>query len=90
MKRSYFIFFSIVTVLLALYVGSYTVLSRRGYAEAKQYDFSGFYYLRPENTASWSRWNMLLRYLYMPLNELDCAIGTGMYPAADPLFEISP
>jgi hypothetical protein len=41
-------------VLFVLYVGSYYVLSRRGYAEADRYNMGKcFYYFPPENTDSW-------------------------------------
>lgn len=39
-------------VLLALYIDSYYILSRRGYAEAKRWNLYGFYYFTPEDSAS--------------------------------------
>jgi hypothetical protein len=76
-------------LLLALYVGSYLVLSRRGYAEAKLYGFKGFYYLTPENSDHWRHWNYSLVYLYAPANAVDRWLGTGRYPASEPLWGLS-
>ena len=79
----------IVLLLLATYVGSYLVLSRRGYAQADEYGMKGFYYYRPENTDAWRYKNYGCVILFWPLNTVDCAIGYGRHPGAEPLWGIA-
>src|SRR5262245_7312845 len=57
----------IATLLLGVYVASYLWLSRRGYAEADQYNITGFYYFFPEDSDAWRfknygcwRWRFVL------------------------------
>jgi hypothetical protein len=75
--------------LLALYVGSYVALSRRGYAEADQYNMKGFYYFAPEESASWRFRNYACAYVFWPLNAVDRWLGLGRYPASEPLWRLS-
>jgi hypothetical protein len=75
--------------LAILYVGSYLVLSRRGYEEARQYNMKGFYYFTPEDTNQWLRLNYSLVYFYYPLNVIDVWLGTGLPPGCAPLFRLS-
>ena len=77
------------SVLLALYVGSYIWLSRRGYAEADQYSMGGFYYFFPENSNAWRAKNYGCVVLFWPLNAVDCALGFGRSPACEPLWGLS-
>jgi hypothetical protein len=74
-------------VVLAVYVGSYLVLSRIAYAKAaKEPGFdekiSGFWYIEPTgpSTENWYRWHCLCKRVYAPLNAFDCWIGTGIPP----------
>jgi hypothetical protein len=76
-------------VLLVLYVGSYVVLSRRGYAEADQYNMKGFYYFFPEDSDAWRLQNYGCVYLFWPLNVIDRQLGWGRYPASEPLLGLS-
>jgi hypothetical protein len=76
-------------ILLVLYLGSYYVLSRRGYAEAKRWNLRGFYYITPEDSASWQYRNYACVYLYWPLNVADRWVGSGKAPACPPLFGLS-
>jgi hypothetical protein len=78
-----------LAVFLLLYVGSYAVLSRRGYAEADRYNMKGFYYLTPEKTVQWRFENSTCIYLYLPLNVADQWLGTGRSPASEPLWGLS-
>lgn len=75
-------------ILLVIYVGSYVILSRQGYAQADQFKMKGFYYFMPEDTDSWRFWNFACVYLYWPLNVVDCWIGLGRYPASEPLWQL--
>jgi hypothetical protein len=72
-----------------LYVGSYVVLSRRGYAEADRYNMKGFYYFFPENSAAWRWKNYGCMHLFRPLNALDRWLGLGRHPASEPLWGLS-
>jgi len=75
--------------LLLLYVGSYAVLSRRGYTEADQYNMKGFYYFLPEDSDSWRLKNYGCVYLFWPINAVDRWLGLGRYPASEPLWGLS-
>lgn len=86
-KRRFVIF---AGPMLGLYVVSYLVLSRRGYAEADLCSFKGFYYLTPSNTAVWRHVNYGLAILYWPLNRLDRFAGTGRAPASEPMWGLGP
>jgi hypothetical protein len=76
-------------ILLLLYVGSYAVLSRRGYAEADQYGMKGFYYFFPENSDEWRWKNYGCVYLFWPINAVDRWLGLGRDPASEPLWGLS-
>jgi hypothetical protein len=69
-----------------VYVGSYLVLSRRGFAEARQYHAKGFYFFTPRPTAGWRNSNYACVCVYYPLILVDNCLGTGDWPAAEPLW----
>ena len=71
------------------YVSAYVALSRRGFAVLEQFGSPGFYYFPAENTDSWRFCNGFCQYLFWPLNQIDCAIGTGRGTASEPLWDIS-
>lgn len=75
--------------LLVVYIGSYFVLSRRGYAEADEFKMHGFYYFLPEDSDAWRAKNYRCVLLFSPINALDRALGTGRQPATEPLFRLS-
>ena len=83
------LFLACGALLLLLYVGSYVVLSRRGYAEADRYNMKGFYYFFPENSAAWRWKNYGCMHLFRPLNALDRWLGLGRHPASEPLWGLS-
>ncbi len=76
-------------LLLLLYVGSYSVLSRRGYAEADQYNMKGFYYFFPEDSDAWRLKNYGCVVLFWPINLVDRCLGFGRDPASEPLWGLS-
>jgi hypothetical protein len=76
-------------VLLLLYVGSYAALSRRGYAEADQYNMKGFYYFSPEDSEAWRWKNYGCVCLFRPINAVDRWLGFGRPPACEPLWGLS-
>ena len=76
-------------VLLLSYVGTYAVLSRRGYADADQYNMKGFYYFFPEESDAWRRKNYGCVYLFSPINAVDRWLGSGRHPASEPLWGLS-
>jgi hypothetical protein len=78
----------ILAALLVAYAGSYYWLSRRAYAEAKQYNMEGFYYFLPEHAQAWRIKNYACVYLFFPLNWIDRALGSGRSPAREPLWEL--
>ena len=75
--------------LLLLYVGSYVALSRRGYAEADQYNMKGFYYFTPEDSDAWRWKNYGCVTLFRPINAVDRWLGFGRPPACEPLWVLS-
>ncbi len=76
-------------IFLALYVGTYAVLSRRGYAEADQWKFKGFYYFTPAPTDHWRSTNYGCAFAYWPINQVDQWLGLGRAPASEPLWGLS-
>jgi hypothetical protein len=72
--------------LLLLYVGSYVALSRRGYAEADQFNMKGFYYFTPEDSDAWRWKNYGCVTLFRPINAVDRWLGFGRHPASEPLW----
>jgi hypothetical protein len=68
-----------VAALLALYAGSYSVLSRCGYTRDG-------YFFPPRDTRSWRILNYGCVVLYSPLILADCALGASKPPASEPLF----
>ena len=78
----------VLMALLFAYVGSYWVLSRRGYAQSKPLNVGGFYYFPPVDSDSWRTWNYGLVIFYGPINAVDCAIGSGEKPAGEPMFHL--
>jgi hypothetical protein len=80
---------AIGALLLLLYVGSYAVLSRRGYAEADQYNMPGFYYFSPEDSDAWRLKNYGCVYLFWPINAVDQWLGLGRHPASEPFWSLS-
>jgi hypothetical protein len=79
----------ILGLILAVYIGSYAALSRRGYAEAKRWDAEGFYYFTPENTDTWRWKNRACVIIFWPINFVDRILGLGRDPAHEPMFEFS-
>ena len=81
----------IFLLLLAIYVGSYAYLSRRGMCEAKKYDTDGFLYvpldeaLRKKDLSH----HQYLVLLYKPLNAIDHAILGTDGPVLCLMFDIS-
>jgi hypothetical protein len=76
-------------LLLFAYVALYVGLSRRGYAEAENFDFPGFYYFTPEDSDTWRYTNYGCVCLFWPLNKLDRALGYGRPPGSEPLWGLS-
>ena len=71
---------------LLAYIGSYAVLSRRGYVHADAVGSPGFWFV-PPNTQRDVRTNARLRQLYWPLIRLEIALGQDRYPAHDPCMQ---
>lgn len=78
--------FALVGIAFGLYVATYIVMSRHGYALADRYDMKGFYYLMPEESDSWRFWNYTWVWVFCPLNTIDRWIGLGRAPAYEPLW----
>jgi hypothetical protein len=89
--RTLLILLAVIPPLLA-YVGSYYVLSRRGFREADRVGFKGFYFVSPrppwEGGGS-ERENIQRDRFYWPLIQLDWMLGTGRHPAAEPMWGVS-
>jgi hypothetical protein len=70
----------IVAGALAMYVGSYLALSRRGMAEARAYGYPYHFYVPLEKVTQsedWQHIHYLLVRIYSPLEEIDRQLGTG-------------
>ena len=76
-------------LLLLFYLGSYVALSRRGYAEADQYNMKGFFYFSPEDSDAWRWKNYGCVHLFWPINAVDRWLGFGRPPGAEPLWGLS-
>lgn len=87
--RMGWIIWGIVFVFLLTYVGSYGILSRRGFELADQYNMEGFYFFWPEDTDQWRRAEWTARFFYCPLIYVDNWIGTGRWPGSEPLWQLS-
>jgi len=79
----------LLAVLLTVYISSYVVLSRRGFAQSDAWETEGFYFLTPENTDEWRFRNYPLVRVYYPLILIDNWIGTGRPIASEPLWGLS-
>lgn len=78
----------VTAFVLILWIGSYAALSRRGYAEADQWNSEGFYYFTPENTDAW-RWSeAMCTCVFWPLNVIDRSIGLGRGHCAAPMWDL--
>ena len=78
-----------VAVLTLVYVGSYIALSRAAFAEARRTGVAGFYFITPRDTDWWRCSNYGCVALYRPLIVLDNCLGTGRWPASEPLWGLS-
>jgi hypothetical protein len=76
----------VVSLLVICYVGSYLWISRRGYADAEQFGFAGFYYTLPEPNDRWRRGHSVLVIFYHPLNAIDQWCGTGRAIGGEPMW----
>jgi hypothetical protein len=79
--RTLLILLAVLPPLLA-YVGSYAVLSRRGYAYADSYGVKGFWFVPPDTQRDVKK-NAEFLTFYSPLIELEIACG-GRHPAHEP------
>lgn len=75
-----------IVILLTLYVSSYLILSRLGYAEARRNNARGFYYGGMPQNRRGLRFHQICRVIYAPLNSVDCMLGTGREPVTHTLF----
>ena len=83
-----------LSIALALYVSAYFWISRTRWAEYKQWDMPGFYYLpssyldKPEKSG-W-RLHRILASFYYPMNVVDVHLFDGPHCAGEPLQGIGP
>jgi hypothetical protein len=88
-KRRRQIILFLIAMMVVAYVGSYVVLSRRGFAEADEAGLLGFYFVPYEDTETWWPRNYTLVCIYYPLIFIDYQIGTGRLPGCEPLRSLS-
>ena len=51
---------SVVVLLTLVYVSSYVILSRRGFAQADEWNIKGFYFVFPSNHTEWQvNWSFI-------------------------------
>jgi len=82
--RTLLLAFALAPPLVA-YVGSYYVLSRRGYAFADSVNSPGFWFVPPETKRDVKRNSDLIR-LYYPLVRIEQLCGGRRYLAHEPCF----
>jgi hypothetical protein len=80
---------AVLVGLLITYVGSYFVLSRRGFAEAEAFGYGGFYFFPPKDSYTWRICNYGLVGFYYPLILIDNWLGTGKGVACEPMWKLS-
>jgi hypothetical protein len=72
------------------YVGSYLVLSRRGFAQTEEImGAKGFYFFPPRDSTTWRVCNYGCVVLYYPCIAVDNWLGTGRHVAREPLWRLS-
>jgi hypothetical protein len=82
--------FFVLMILFAIYVSSYIVLSRRGFAWSEAAGCKGgFYFFPPEDTDAWRYMNYGCAYFYYPLIVIDNWIGTGKCVCSEPIWKLS-
>jgi hypothetical protein len=70
--------------LLAIYVTTYFVMSRRGYQQSRAVGFKGFFFVLPHN--EWYlQINRVCQIVFYPLVQAELMMGTGEHPAGEPL-----
>jgi hypothetical protein len=72
---------------LALYAGSYLVLSRQAFRRADADRTKGFYFCPPRDEAAY-RLHRIGVVVYYPLIALDNLLGTGRPPGKEPLWQL--
>jgi len=76
---------ALIVVLAFLYISSYIVLSRRGFAEVDRLGLKGFYYIPYEDSDRWKQMNRACIYVYTPLHFIDQSLGLGRAVGAEPM-----
>ena len=75
-------------VLCVIYVSSYLALSRRGFAQADEWNAKGFYFITPSSHTAWQV-NWCLVIVYYPLIAIDNMLGTGRPVGSEPIHHLS-
>ena len=75
-------------VLCVIYVSSYLALSRRGFAQADEWNAKGFYFITPSSHTAWQV-NWCLVIVYYPLIAIDNMLGTGRPVGSEPIYHLS-
>lgn len=79
----------VLAAILLLYVGSYLVLSRHGFAQTDKLGAKGFWFFEPRDSGLWRLSNYGCVCIYFPLIVVDNCLGTGRWPAKEPLMGLS-
>ncbi len=79
---------AVIAILLLAYVSSYFILSRRGFAQADNWNAKGFYFVFPSRPAEW-KVNWCLVVVYYPLIVIDNMLGTGRPIGSEPIYRLS-
>ena len=75
-------------LLVAIYIGSYVLLSRLSYKRADALDLEGYYFVTPTSQRA-ETLNRRFTFFFYPLVFLDCRLGTGRCPASEPMSGLS-
>ena len=80
----------VLAAVLLLYVGSYLVLSRQGFAQSDRWGVrDSFWFFEPRDSGLWRLSNYGCVCFYLPLIAADNCLGTGRWPAGEPLLGLS-
>ena len=75
-------------LLVAMYIGSYLLLSRLSYKRADALDLEGYYFVAPTSQRA-ETLNRCITYFFYPLVFVDCRLGSGRCPASVPMSGLS-
>ena len=78
-----------IVVFLLVYVSSYMVLSRQGFAKADAIELEGLWFFTPEDGNGWRVCHYTCVIAYLPLVLIDNLMGSGREVTNEPTWNLS-